>query len=90
MGGTFMGLLGVEIVLTAAAVAMFLYRGILDMKEEDNLILDSSESHLVREQAGIRLKVTLLSRYITVIGVAWGVLAVVIFGLWIIQGLNLV
>ena len=90
MNGAFTSLLIVEIVLTAAAVAMFLWRGILDMKEEDHLLLDEAESHLVREQASIRDRVTMLSRYIKVVTVAWGVLAVVIFGLWVVQGLQLI
>ena len=47
MNGTFMSLLVVEAVLTGAAVLMFLYRGMLDMKEEDHLILDNAEAHLV-------------------------------------------
>ncbi len=90
MNGTFTSLLIVESVLTAAAVAMFLYRGVLGMKEEDHIILDDAERHLAREQDTIRSKVTILSRYLKVIGVAWSVLAVVLFGLWIVQGLNLI
>jgi hypothetical protein len=90
MSGAFSGLLVVEIVLTAAAVLLFLYRSMLDMKEEDHIILDSAESHLVRDQDAIRRKATALSKYIKLVGVTWGVLAVVIFGLWVVQGLKLV
>jgi hypothetical protein len=90
MSGAFSGLLVVEVVLTAAAVLMFLYRSVLDMKEEDHIILDNAESHLARGQDAIRRKTTVLSRYIKLVSVAWGVLAVVIFGLWVIEGLKLV
>ena len=90
MSGAFSGLLVVEVVLTAVAVLMFLYRSVLDMKEEDHIILDSAESHLAREQDAIRRKATVLSKYIKGVSVAWGVLAVVIFGLWVIEGLKLV
>ena len=90
MSGTFTSLVIVESVLTAAAILMVLYRSMLDMKEEDHLILDDAESHLAREQKTIRSKATTLSRYLKVIGVAWGVLAVVIFGLWVVEGLNLI
>ena len=90
MNGTFMSLVVLEAVLTAAAVVMFLYRGMLDMKEEDHLILDSAEAHLAREQDSIRRKVTVLTRYLKVIGIAWGVLLLAIFVLWIAQGLNLI
>ena len=90
MNGTFTSLLIVESLLTAAVVLMFLYRGMLDMKEQDHIILDDAESHLAREQDTIRHKVTMLSRYLRFIGVAWGVLAVVIFGIWVVQGLSLI
>jgi len=90
MGGTFTSLLIVESVLTAVVVVMFLYRGMLDMKEEDQLILNDAESHLARDQATIRHKVTILSKYLKLIGVAWSILAVAILGLWIAQGLRLI
>ena len=90
MSGTFMSLVIVEAALTAAAVLMFLYRGMLDMKEEDHIILDNAEAHLAREQDSIRRRVTSLSRYLKVVGIAWGVLLFVIAGLWVAEGLNIV
>jgi hypothetical protein len=90
MSGALTGLFVVEVLLTGAAILMFLYRGMLDMKEEDHVILASAESHLAREQDGIRRKVTMLSKYIRGVSVAWAVLAVVIFGLWIVEGLKLI
>lgn len=90
MSGTFMSLVVVEAALTAAVVLMFLYRGMLDMREEDHIILGNAEAHLAREQDSIRRKVTSLSRYLKVIGIAWGVLLFVIAGLWVVEGLNIV
>ena len=76
-------------MLTGAAVLMVLYRGMLDMKEEDHIILDNAESHLAREQDSIRRKVEVISRYLKVVGVAWAILLVAIFGVWMGQGLGL-
>ena len=90
MSGTFVSLVVLEAVLTGAALVMFLYRGMLDLKEEDHIILGNAEAHLAREQDSIRRKVTALSRYLKVIGVAWGVLLLAIFGLWIAEGLNVI
>jgi hypothetical protein len=90
MNGTFMSLVVVEAVLTGAALLMFLYRGVLDMKEEDHIILDSAESHLAREQDSIRRKATALGRYLKVVSILWAILLVAIGGLWIAQGLNLI
>ena len=90
MSETFMSLVVLEAVLTAAALVMFLYRGMLDMKEEDHIILDSAEAHLAREQDTIRHKVTVVTKYLKVVGVVWGVLLFAIFGLWIAEGLNMI
>ncbi len=90
MNGTFMSLLVLEAVLTGAAIVLFLYRGMLDMKEEDHLILDNAEAHLARDQAAIRHKVDVLSRYIKFLGIAWGILLLAIGSLWVVQGLNLI
>jgi hypothetical protein len=90
MSGTFSSLLVLEAILTLAALAMFAYRATLDMKEEDHIILDAAESHLARDQAGIRQKITVISRYLKVVGLAWSVLLVAIFGVWLVQGLNLI
>jgi hypothetical protein len=90
MNGTFMSLLVVEGLLTGAAILMFLYRGMLDMKEEDHIILDNAEAHLAREQDAIRRKVTVVSRYLKVVAIAWAVLLVAIAGFWIGQGLGMI
>ncbi len=90
MNGTMVSLLVVEAIVTGAAIVMFLYRGMLDMKEEDHLILDNAEAHLAREQETIRHKVDVLSRYLKVVSVVWAVLLLAIFGVWVGQGLGFV
>ena len=90
MNGTFTSLVVAEAVLTGAAILMFLYRGALDMKEEDHIILGNAEAHLAREQEAIRHKVTVLTRYIKFIAVAWGILLLAIFVLWIAHGLGMI
>jgi hypothetical protein len=89
MTGTFMSLVVVEAVLTGAAIVMFLYRGMLDMKEEDHIVLGNAEAHLAREQDQIRHKVNVISRYLKIVGVLWTVVLVAMFGVWIGQGLGL-
>ena len=90
MNGTFMSLVILEAVLTGAAILMVLYRGVLDMKEEDHLILDNAEAHLAREQDSIRRKVTVLTRYLKVVAIVWGVLLLAIGAVWILQGLGMI
>lgn len=90
MGGTVTVLLVVEIALTALVLVMWMWRGFLDMKEDDHLMLDDAESHLQREQAAIRAKVDSLSRFIKVCAVAWVLVAVGTFGTWIVTELKLI
>jgi len=90
MNGAFMSLVVVEAVLTGAALLMFLYRGMLDMKEEDHIILGNAEAHLAREQESIRRKVTVVTRYLKMVGIAWAVLLIAIFGVYMGQGLGFI
>jgi hypothetical protein len=90
MSRTIMVLLVVELALTALTLAMWMWRAVLDMKEDDHLVLDDAEAHLQREQAAIRSKVNFLSRYIKVFGVIWVLLGVATFGTWVVIELKLV
>ena len=90
MGGTVTVLLVVEIALTALVLVMWMWRGFLDMKEDDHLMLDDAESHLQRDQAAIRARVNSLSRYIKVVAIAWLVLAVGTIGTWVVRELKLI
>ena len=90
MTTTLESLLFVELGITIAAAALFIWRSFLDMKEDDHLMLDQAEAHLDREQAVIRKKVGMLTKYIHMVGVVWCVLAVVAFGVFVVQGLSLI
>ena len=90
MSGTLENLLFVELGITIAAAALFIWRSFLDMKEDDHLTLTQAEEHLDREQAVIRKKVKTLTKYIHVVGVVWAVLAVVVAGVFVVQGLALI
>ena len=83
-------LLVVELALTALTLVMWMWRGFLDMKEDDHLLLDEAESHLQREQAAIRARVKSLSRYIKVCSVMWVLLGMVTFGAWVVTELKLI
>jgi hypothetical protein len=90
MTGTQTSLLFIEVAITVVGAVMLIWRSFEDMKEDDHLILDEAEAHLDREQALIRKKVGMLTKYIHVVGVVWSVLAVVLIGMWVVQGLALI
>jgi len=75
-------------VLTAVLFFMWLYRNILENKEEDQLFLDKAEEHMAKEQREIVARITKLDRPITVLGVVSGALLLVIAGVWIWRGLQ--
>lgn len=75
-------------VLTAALIALLIYRGTLTMHEDDQLFLGESESHMAREQVEIMQKVNRLGPLLKVLGTASAVLILGIAGLAIYQGLT--
>lgn len=75
-------------VLTAALIALLIYRGTLTMHEDDQLFLGESESHMAQEQVEIMRKVNRLGPLVKVLGTASGVLILSIAGLAIYQGLT--
>lgn len=77
-------------VLTAALIALLIYRGTLAMHEDDQLFLGESESHMAREQVEIMQKVNRLGPFVKVLGTASGVLILGIAGLAIYQAMTTV
>jgi hypothetical protein len=77
-------------VLTAALIALLIYRGTLTMHEDDQLFLGESESHMAREQHEIMQKVNRLGPFVKVLGTASGVLILGIAGLAIYQAMTTV
>jgi hypothetical protein len=74
-------------VLTAALIALLIYRGTLTMQEDDQLFLGESESHMAREQLEIQNRVNKLGPFVKVLGTASAVLILTIAGVAIYQGL---
>jgi hypothetical protein len=75
-------------VLTAALIALLIYRGTLTMQEDDQLFLCESESHMAREQTELMNRVHKLGPFVKVLGTASAVLILTIAGVAIYQGLT--
>ena len=88
MSPTLTALLIVWSICTAVLVILLIYRGTLTMHEDDQLFLDSAESHMEKEQVELRVRVNRLNPFVRWLGATSGLLIAVIAGLWIYEGLS--
>ena len=81
-------LLVVWAVPTVFLILLLIYKSTLSMHEDDQLFLDDAESALAQEQEELIRKMDKIQPFIRGLGVISGVLIVVIFGIWIYQGIS--
>jgi hypothetical protein len=81
-------LLIVWAALTAVLVILVIYRSTLTMREDDQLFLDDSASHMEQEQKELLAKVHKLNPFVNMLGATSGVLILVIAGMWVYRGLS--
>jgi hypothetical protein len=75
-------------VLTTVLAVLLIYRGTLSMHEDDQLFLDSAESHLEKEQQELTLRMNRLRPYVNTLAASSGGLMLVMVGLWLWRGLS--
>jgi hypothetical protein len=88
MSSTLTNLLIVWGVLTAVLVILLIYRSTLAMREDDQLFLNDSESHMQIEQQQVIARLNKVNVPVRILGGASGLLILVIAGLWIYDGLT--
>jgi hypothetical protein len=88
MSSTLTNLLIVWGVLTAVLVILLIYRSTLAMREDDQLFLNDSESHMQIEQQQVIARLNKVNLPVRILGGASGLLILVIAGLWIYEGLS--
>jgi hypothetical protein len=74
--------------LTTILVILIIYRSTLTMREDDQLFLDDSASHMEQEQKELLAKLNKLTPFVNMLGATSGVLILVIAGMWIYKGLS--
>jgi len=74
-------------VVGTVLVACVIYRSTIEMHEDDQLFLDSAESHMAKEQEELRAKLEKVDPVVTWLYVATGALALLTFGFWVWKGL---
>jgi len=74
--------------ITVVLIVLLIYRSTLTMHEDDQLFLDDSSMHMQEEQLAVQRRMSKIQPFVRVLGVASGLLIVVIAGVWIWQGLQ--
>lgn len=69
--------------LTAVLVILLIYRGTLNMHEDDQLFLDEAESHMAREQQELIVRMNRLQPWVWVFGASSAVLIVIIGAMFV-------
>jgi len=88
MSSTLTNLLIIWGVLTAVLVILLIYRSTLAMREDDQLFLSDSESHMQIEQQQVIARLNKINLPVRILGVASGLLILFIAGLWMYDGLT--
>jgi len=70
-------------VLTTALAVLLIYRNALSMHEDDQLFLDSAESHLEKEQQQLAARMDKLLPFVKALAASSGLLALAMAGLWL-------
>jgi hypothetical protein len=74
--------------LTAVLVILLIYRSTLAMREDDQLFLNDSESHMQIEQQQVIARLNKVNLPVRILGGASGLLILIIAGMWIYEGLS--
>ena len=81
-------LLIVWAVLTAVLIILLIYRGTLNMHEDDQLFLDDAQAHMAREQQELIGRMNRLQPWVRLFGACSAALIVIIAGLALYSGIN--
>jgi hypothetical protein len=75
-------------ILTTFLIVLLIYRSTLTMREDEQLFLDESSSHMAEEQRVLLKKVSRINPLVKIFGASSGALIVVIAGIWLYQALT--
>ena len=88
MGTSVVYLLLVWGLVTVVLVALLVYRGFLESREDDQIFINKAQDHIAAEQRDIIVKVTRLGGPIKALAIASGSLLVVCAGAWLWTGFS--
>jgi hypothetical protein len=74
--------------ITLLWIVLLVYRGVMQNREEDQLYISGAHDQMADEQRVLISKVTKLGKPIWALGIASGVLLLVMVGVWLWIGLH--
>jgi hypothetical protein len=75
-------------IATVIFIGLLIWRSLLSSHEDDQIFLDPSEAHLMREQRELVGKIDMLGRPLLTTGITSGVLLLVMAGMVVYHGLK--
>jgi hypothetical protein len=84
--GPLLGVLVIWGVVTAVLVALLVYRGTLEIREDDQIFLDSAGDSMARDQRVLVARIDKLSRPIKLLMITSIVLFLAAGGFWLYDG----
>jgi len=82
------GMLIAWLVVTAVFIALWVYRAVIGLKEDDVLFIDPGEDRLLKEQRELNTRIERLRPFLVGAFVTLVVLGLATFGLWVYQSLT--
>jgi hypothetical protein len=73
-------------LVTTVLVALLVYRGFLESREDDQIFINKAQDHIAAEQRDIIVRVTRLGGPIKALSIASGALLVICAGAWLWSG----
>lgn len=85
MSGLLVSLVTIEAILTGVGIVTYVYRARLEFREENTMILNQAESHLLEGQDGIHARIRQLDGLIWYVGIGWLVFGAALLAAWMVQ-----
>lgn len=87
MSGLLTAMIVVESALTIVMVVLYIYDKKLDFNENDSLILDAAEEHLMEGQEQIRAQASKVEAILKWVAIGWLVFGLATFGVFLAEGI---
>ena len=90
MSGTLMALVIAGSALTIVGIALFVFRGALELKQERALSLGEADAHLMAGQEAVQRRSVKAGTLLKYVSIAWLVVGLVLSVVWVAEGLSLI